>query len=435
MLKTLKNLIGFPTGGDAAPAANATTPTVNNAGFVDADSGTMSVLYFSPGANAAGVPVTPENAMRVSAVYACVRIIGGSIASLPLHIYDRTPDGRKRADVPLWFLFNEQPSPNWTAAAFWEYVIACVLLLGDGFAMIRRNKALDIVEIIPLDPNAVIVDLKNGELVYYVQTWDGERLSRRTVIAADMLHFPGLGFNGVRSPSVIQSAAINAIGTAISAEQFAGRFFANGAMPSYIFEVDGKMDAEQQEQMRASFQEKVSGTNNAFKPFVTTQGVKLREISINPEDSQLMEARKFQVIDIARAFGVPPFMIGETEKTSSWGSGVEHMSLGYLKYTLQPHLSRWEQEINRKCFMTARRFAEFSVVGLLRGDDKGRSEYYRQALGGSQGPGWMTTNEIRRLENLPPIAGGNRIYNPNETPPSGSSSDDDDDTQGTENVD
>lgn len=424
MFKFLDNLMGRTADGEVASASSAEialsqgaaasadgVPTVQNSIWQDADSGAVrEMLYFSP--SAAGVAVTPETAMRVSAVYACVRIIAGSIASLPLHIYERTPEGRNKVDVPLWWLLNQQPTPQFSAAAWWEYVATSVLLCGDAFARIVRNKAMEIVEIVPLHPDSVIVEKKNGQLVYFIQLWDGEKIIRRGVSQEDMLHFPGFGFNGLRSLSVIRSAAQNAIGTAISADRFSGKFFANGAMPSFIFETEGKMDADKQRELRETFLQVAAGTDNAFKPFVLTQGMKAKEISLKPEDSQLMEARKFQVIDIARAFGVPAFMIGETEKTTSWGSGIEHMSLGYLKFTLQPHLTRWEQEINRKCFDPDRYFSEFNVSGLLRGDDKGRAEYFRQAIGGSQGPGWMTINEVRRLDNLPPIDGGNQIYDP-----------------------
>src|SRR5205814_313822 len=146
--------------------------------------------------------------------------------------------------------------------------------------------------------------------------------------------------------------------------------------------------------------DKYGGADNSHKPLVLWGGMTAKELSLNAEDAQLLESRRFQVEDIARAFGIPPFMLGATDKTTSWGSGVEHMGQGFLTYTLQPHLNRFQQEINRKIFRISRYFVEFNTAGLLQADAQGRAKFYREAIGGSQGPGWMKINEVRRLENL-----------------------------------
>lgn len=387
-----------------APAAK---PAVQNAVVSSTDP--RMIEFFGASAPASGVAVTEQSAMRVSAVYACVRLIGGAIASLPLPVYERTVAGRERIESPLTWLLNVEPTAAWSAASMWEWVIKCQCLRGDAFVQILRDRSGAVTGLLPLPPSAVRIEAVAARLRYYVQPDSGPAYG---LDQDDMLHFCGFGFDGLRSMSVIAHAANQAVGVALAADEFSARFYSNGGMPGFVFETDGKMDVAQQLLLKESFAQAVAGTKNAFKPFVTTQGVKLREITISPEDSQLLEARKFQVIDIARAFGVPPHMIGETEKTSSWGTGIEQMSLGFVKYTLSPYLNRIEQEINRKLFRGPATFCEFNLEGLLRGDSKAEADYLRQAVGGSQGIGWMTINEARRIKNLPPVDGGDELYDP-----------------------
>ena len=333
---------------------------------------------------ASGVTVNEVSAMRVTAVYACVRLIAGAIASLPLTVYRRTEQGRERVRNDLWWLLNEQPCPAVSAAVFWEYLLAQMLLSGDALAEIERGRGGAICALIPLDSRSVGIRSIDGRLRYEFYR-DGQWLGRDQ---DDILHIPGFGFDGTRGMSVIRHAAREAIGLALAAEGFSSRFFASGAHPDVAL--------------------------NANLPIVLTEGTDLKEVTLSAQDSQLIEARRFQVADIARAFGVPPHMVGETDKSTSWGSGIEQQGIGFVQYTLAPHLNRIEQEINRKCFRTERLFVEFNVEGLLRGDSKARAEYYTRALGGTQNPAWMTPNEIRRLENLPPMEGGDRLAQPKD---------------------
>jgi HK97 family phage portal protein len=359
--------------------------------------------YYS--APASGYEVTDDSAMRVAAAYACARLIAGAIASLPLPVYKRTEAGRERADHPLYWLLNERPEPRFSAAAMWEYALQSLMFRGDGLVEILRPafRSSGIVGFRPHSPAKVTIEVDGDELRYIVTEPD----RRRTINAADMLHFPGFGFDGKRGLSVIRHAAQQAIGNALAMDEYSGRFFSNGANPSIVLKHAGKMDAAQVDDLRTKWSSLYAGAANSGKPMILTGGLDFEQVSISAEDSQLLDARKFQVADIARAFGVPPFMIGDTEKTSSWGSGIEHMSIGFVKYTLQPYLTKIEQELNAKLFPRLERyFVEFNVEGLLRGDSKSRSEFYQAALGGSAGPGWMSPNEVRRLENLPPRAGG-----------------------------
>lgn len=359
---------------------------------------------------ASGVTVNEVSAMRVTAVYACVRLIAGAIASLPLTVYRRADQGRERVRNDLWWLLNEQPCPAVSAAVFWEYLLAQMLLSGDALAEIERGRGGAICALIPLDSRSVGIRSIDGRLRYEFYR-DGQWLGRDQ---DDILHIPGFGFDGTRGMSVIRHAAREAIGLALAAEGFSSRFFASGAHPDVALKVPGKMTQEQIDNLRRIWASKYGGAHNANLPIVLTEGTDLKEVTLSAQDSQLIEARRFQVADIARAFGVPPHMVGETDKSTSWGSGIEQQGIGFVQYTLAPHLNRIEQEINRKCFRTERLFVEFNVEGLLRGDSKARAEYYTRALGGTQNPAWMTPNEIRRLENLPPMEGGDRLAQPKD---------------------
>ena len=367
--------------------------------------------------SAAGLAVTPESAMRVSAVFACVQRIAGTIATLPLHVYERTATGRKRVDAPLWYLLNEQPTPRYTAASHWEATTAAFLLRGDSFTFVGRDSVGNIKELIPLPWNAVDVlrdeTQVGGRLKYMVN--DARRFQ---VDAGDMLHFPGFGFSGVRSMSVIQYAARNAVGAAMAMDEYSGRFFQGGAHPSIVLQTDSKMGPAGVEALQKAFQAKYSGADNAHKlPLVLTEGLKATHLSVSAEDSQLLDSRKFQVIDIARAFGVPPHLIGETSAATSWGSGIESMSRGFITYTLQPHLKRIEQELNRKLWpVRTKYFVEFDRDSLIEGDSAAQTAYYRAALGGpGSGCAWMTVDEIRHLKNLPPMGGdASELYDPRD---------------------
>lgn len=377
--------------------------------FISSTSEELSSIFSAEPASS-GAAVTPESAMRASTVFACVRLIAGTFVSMPLHVFERVGDIRQRANLPVWWLLNEQPCPLLSAASFWQWMTKDKLLRGDGIAALGRTQGGQVEQIIPLARENVLIERgRDSRLRYYVSD-NGEFYG---LDQDDVLHFPGFGFDGTRGMSVIKFAAKQAIGTALSAEEFAGKFFANGMVPSGVIEIPGPLKEESTEQLRRSWEKRYAGNRNSHRPLVLTNAAKYTQLSLNAEDAQLLESRKFSVIDIARAFGVPPFMVGETEKTSSWGTGIEQLSIGWLRFGIGPEAVATEQEINRKLWPKSERyFAEFQRAGLLSGDSKTESEVFRQGLGGSNGPGWRTVNEIRRILNLPPIKGGDVLYTP-----------------------
>lgn len=384
---------------------------------------------------AAGVSVTHETAKRVSAVYACVTRIAGGISQLPLHHYERV-DGSRRpvVDSPYWWIFNESPHAGWTSASMWEIITQSFLLRESGFAYIRRNKMGQIKEVAPLPWESVTPEKEKSDDSYRLKYYVNDGMRTYGVDQDDMLHFPGFGFDGLRAMSVIQYAARNATGNAIAMDEYSGRFFAGGSHHSIVLEAPAKMTDSQITALQQAYSNKYSGLENAHRlPLVLTEGLKAKEVSINAQDAQLLEARKFQVVDIARAFGVPPHLIGETSAATSWGSGLEEMSRAFMLYTVQPHLRRIEQELNRKIFRTAKFYLEFDRDAMLDGNNKAQSEAFRAALGGpGTGPGWMSVDEVRRKKNLAPLGGESaQLYRPPEKDAQASTSDQTGNMEGT----
>lgn len=370
---------------------------------------------FGVNASASGVSVNATSAMRVSAVAACVAKISGAIMSMPLHIYrlDGGDIPERIARDDLWYKLNEQPSDQYTAASWWEGVSMAQLLRGDSFALIRRRMNGSIREILPLPWSSVSPSRESSGVRYYVNlpshgiaTWFD---------STDILHFPGLGFDDatMRSMSVIQYGARNAIGNAIAMDEYSGKFFEGGAHPSIVLSAASKMNPDQIAGLQNAFANKYAGLSNAHRlPLVLTEGITAKELSLSAEDAQLLEARKFQVLDVARAFGVPGFMINESTGSTSWGSGIESMGRGFVQYTLQPWLRKIEQELNRKIFpRDTGRFVEFYRDALIEGDLAAQGAYFRTALGGpGSGDGHMTVNEVRKIKRMAPIAGGDEVF-------------------------
>lgn len=354
---------------------------------------------------ASGVTVNAETAMRVTTVYACVALVAGAIASLPLAIYDR--ETSEKADHDYWWLFNEKACDGWTAATAWEYLIASKLLYGDGFAQLLRASFYSnkIIGWKPLHPSRVDPFRDAEGLLWYRVT---DNSGKQSVIhSADMLHLPSLGFDGLRSPSPITYAAREAIGTSMAAERFSGQFFSQGSTHDIALKTKSNMSKEQADGLRASYLARQAGSRG---PLVLHGGLEVEKLSITPVDAQLLPTRLFGVNEICRALGVPPHMVAHTEKTTSWGSGIAEQGAGFVRYTLLRHINPLRQELNTKLWPVRQRFyIEHVTEGLERADLAARSNAHRVALGRAGEPGWMTVNEVRKVENLPPIEGGNTL--------------------------
>ena len=375
---------------------------------------TGSAYSFFFGGSAAGKRVNERSAMQMTAVYSCVRILAEAVAGLPLHLYRYKEDGgkEKALDHPLYLLLHDEPNPEMSSFVFRETLMTHLLLWGNAYAQIIRNGRGEVMALYPLMPDRMAVDRDDkGQLYYeYTTSADDAPISKSSIVRlkpSDVLHIPGLGFDGLVGYSPPIAMAKNAIGLAIATEEYGSKFFANGAQPSGVLEHPGTIKDPQR--VRDSWMSQFGGSANSNKIAVLEEGLKYTPISISPEQAQFLETRKFQINEIARIFRVPPHMVGDLEKSSF--SNIEQQSLEFVKYTLEPWLVRWEQSIQRTLFSAdekKRYFVRFNVEGLLRGDYASRMNGY--AVGRQNG--WMSANDIRELENLDriPAEEGGDLY-------------------------
>ena len=372
-----------------------------------------SSYAFFMGGTPSGKAVTERSAMQMTAVYSCVRILAEAVAGLPLHLYKYTDGGgkEKALDHPLYRLLHDEPNPEMSSFVFRETLMTHLLLWGNAYAQVIRNGKGEVIALYPLMPNKMSVDRdENGRLYYTYYRGSDEAIKNKdfavTLQPSDVLHIPGLGFDGLVGYSPIAMAK-NAIGMAIACEEYGAKFFANGAAPGGVLEHPGTIKDPQR--VRESWQSTFGGSGNANKIAVLEEGMKYTPIGISPEQAQFLETRKFQINEIARIFRVPPHMVGDLEKSSF--SNIEQQSLEFVKYTLDPWVIRWEQSIQRALLSQgekAQYFVKFNLEGLLRGDYQSRMNGY--AIGRQNG--WMSANDIRELENLDriPAKEGGDLY-------------------------
>ena len=372
-----------------------------------------SSYTFFMGGTTSGKAVTERSAMQMTAVYSCVRILAEAVAGLPLHLYHYRSDGGKEKAIqhPLYRLLHDEPNPEMSSFVFRETLMTHLLLWGNAYSQVIRNGKGEVIALYPLMPNRMTVDRDaKGQLYYkYTTSSDDAPTMEGTTVnlpPTDVLHIPGLGFDGLVGYSPIAMAK-NAIGMAIACEEFGARFFANGAAPSGVLEHPGTI--KDPSRLRETWQSQFGGSANTGKVAILEEGMKYTPISISPEQAQFLETRKFQINEIARIFRVPPHMVGDLEKSSF--SNIEQQSLEFVKYTLDPWLIRWEQSIFRTLFTESEKkeyFVKFNVEGLLRGDYATRMSGYATA----RQNGWMSTNDIRELENLDriPAEEGGDLY-------------------------
>ncbi|EOZ4718122.1 phage portal protein, partial [Enterobacter hormaechei] len=354
------------------------------------------------GTSSSGKVVTADKAIQLSAVWACVRLLSESISTLPLKIYVRQPDGSRKAatDHPAYSILCRRPNSEMTPSRFMLMVVASICLRGNAFIE-KKFIANRLVSLVPLLPqNMVVKRLTTGALEYKYT----ENGNERVIPVKNIMHIRGFGLDGVCGMMPMKTGR-DVIGSAMAVEESAAKIFEQGLQSSGFLSSDKALDDTQREKLRG-YMAAFTGSKNAGKIMVLEGGLTYQGVTMNPEDAQMLESRAFSIEEICRWFRVPPFMVGHTTKQSSWASSLEGMNLQFLTHTLRPLLVNIEQEIGR-CLLDSddEVFAEFSVEGLLRADSAGRAAYYTSALQN----GWMSRNDVRRLENMPPIEGGD-IY-------------------------
>lgn len=391
----IKSLFGFGQARDK-PVAKA------------ADAG-YSFLF---GRTTSGNPVNERTAMQTTAVYACVRILAEAVASLPLHVYEYQDDGGKKLvhDHPLYYLLHDEPNPEMTSFVFRETLMSHLLIWGNAYAQIIRDGAGRVLGLYPLLPDKMDVQRDDKGNIYYVYSRNSDEnpmfkeYGNIKLKAEDVLHIPGLGFDGLIGYSPIAMAK-NAVGMTLACEEYGASFFANGANPGGVLEHPGVL--KDPSKVRESWNSVYRGVNNAHKIAVLEEGMKYQQIGIPPEEAQFLETRKFQINEIARLYRIPPHMVGDLDKSSF--SNIEQQSLEFVKYTLDPWVIRWEQSLQRSLLLPGEKgkyFIKLNVDGLLRGDYQSRMNGY--AVGRQNG--WFSANDIREMENMNPIPdeeGGN----------------------------
>jgi HK97 family phage portal protein len=364
------------------------------------------------GRTTSGKPVNERTAMQTTAVYACVRILAEAVASLPLHVYEYQDDGGKKLvhDHPLYYLLHDEPNPEMTSFVFRETLMSHLLIWGNAYAQIIRDGAGRVLGLYPLLPDKMEVQRDDRGNIYYVYSRNSDEnpmfkeYGNIKLKAEDVLHIPGLGFDGLIGYSPIAMAK-NAVGMTLACEEYGASFFANGANPGGVLEHPGVL--KDPSKVRESWNSVYRGVSNAHKIAVLEEGMKYQQIGIPPEEAQFLETRKFQINEIARLYRIPPHMVGDLDKSSF--SNIEQQSLEFVKYTLDPWVIRWEQSLQRSLLLPGEKgkyFIKLNVDGLLRGDYQSRMNGY--AVGRQNG--WFSANDIREMENMNPIPdeeGGN----------------------------
>ena len=351
----------------------------------------LSALWGST--SQAGVAVNAQTAMQSAAVYSCVQVLAQSIGMLPLCVYAIDDAGiRRRArHHRLWALLQDQPNSFQTAVEFFEMMSAHLCLRGNAYALINRNAKGQILELIPLHPDQVSVQMQTDYRLRYGCTLEGGQ--RMALATGDVFHVRGLTLNGWLGISPIAYAR-EAIGLAMATERFGAMLFRNGAKMGGVLEHPGKISKEAADRLRSSFDEAHSG-ENAHRTAILEEGLKWSKVSMTADDSQFLETRKYQRSEIAAIFRVPPHMIGDLERATF--SNIEQQSLEFVNFTLMPWLHRIEKAIRRDLLTPAERtrmMARFNVANLLRGDAAARAAYYQSGIQ----QGWMTRNEARHAE-------------------------------------
>ena len=358
--------------------------------------------YLGTGETVSGESVTVTGSLSVPAVLGAFTILAEDTASLPLILYRRMKRGKERAsDNPYYALMHDRPNPEHTSMLFREFILGHMLGWGNFYAQIIYDGRGQAQELWPLSPARMEVFRdENGERKYL---YTRENDSKRAFRASDILHIPAFGFDGLVGYSRV-SMARNSIAMAFSAEKYAGRVFQNDARPSVLVKHPGSLGDKAYERLQESWNLSYQGAGNAGKAAILEEGMDVTTIGFPPKDAMFIEQQEWSVTQVSRVFRIPPHMLGQVNRSTSWGSGIEQQELGYLSHTLRPWLVRIEQQLNKDLLLEAERklyFYEHLTDGMLRTDIVARFSAYAQAITN----GWMTRNEAREKENMNPLDG------------------------------
>ena len=361
---------------------------------------------FNIGESYSGKCVTADTSLSLSTVYACAKLIAESIASLPCALYTYDKDGNKEAvkGHELYKIIHNSPNADMTAFDYWQVVVVSILLWGNSYSLksFRGSGAnKKVVSIEPLYPEFVSVIGNDDGSFRYEYTQNGVKQSYSE---DQIMHIKGFSLSGRMGLSII-SYAKNSFGNSLAMEETSGRLFANGMRPGGALTMPGTIKKEQRDEIRTNIADQVGGVAKSGGLIILEGGMEYKPFSIPPVDAQMLESKSFSIEDICRWFQVPPMMVGHTQNTTTWGTGLEQINLGFLTYTLQPHIKRIEQQVNKSLLTPEERekyFMEFNIEGFLRADSKGRAELYSKYVQN----GIYSRNEVRKKENAKPYDGG-----------------------------
>lgn len=379
--------------------------------------------WFGGYQQAAGMTVTPATSMRSTAVWRCVTLISGTMMSAPLGIYERLPNGMRREvpDHPFNRFLQIEPNEEMSGPEFIELQAMAMLLYGNGYGLMRQARNGQITRIDYYPPLRVQPYRSTDRSIWYRFT--NEDGTIEDFHSSYVLHLrgPGRDAHGMKGLSAISHHA-QAIGINLATRDYTAGQFERGLLTNDFFSFPDSVSRDQRADFKEYVRKRAQGVPNAHNPLLLEKGVKWERVAITAKDAQLLELLQYSVVDCARIFGTPPHMIGETSAATTWGTGIEQMTIGFKLYTVMPHMRRFAKELTRKLFPVIGAkispfFVDFDPDALEVGDSKAQGELFARALGGNQLPGWMSQNDVRRKKNLPPIEGGDRVYFPPDPPP------------------